>query len=177
MGLFAKVLLGISILFFLFTISGFLLPAEYSVSRSIQIAAPTTQIYPHLNNLKSWPEWTVWNTRADSTLVFQYGLQTEGEGATQQWKGEKMGDGSLKIVKSYPKEGIEYELSMNEGQMRSIGKVQMQIIDSTQTKVTWLMEGSWGNNPVRRYFGLLLEKWLAPDFEKNLSNLKQRAEQ
>lgn len=172
----SKIFLGISIIFSLFMVSGFLLPASYQISRSVQINAPHSLIYEQINDLKKWPEWTVWNTQTDPSLVLQYGSISVGEGASWQWNAEQMGNGTLKIVKSYPLEGVQYKLSMNEGRMEIDGNIKIEIIDSTQTKVIWLMHGALGNNPVRRYLGLMMNKWLAPDLEQNLEKLKNKIE-
>ncbi len=46
--------------------------------------------------------------------------------------------------------------------------------DSTQ--VVWSFDGDMGMNPIARYMGLMIEKMLAPDYEKGLKNLKEIVE-
>ena len=41
---------------------------------------------------------------------------------------------------------------------------------------TWHNEGPLGMNPVARYYGLLMNKMMGPDFETGLHNLKVRVE-
>ena len=43
-------------------------------------------------------------------------------------------------------------------------------------KVTWSNEGDLGGNPVNRYFGLMMDKMIGPDFEEGLAKLKEIAE-
>ena len=43
-------------------------------------------------------------------------------------------------------------------------------------KVTWFNQGDLGWNPVSRYFGLLMDKMMGPDFEEGLENLRRKAE-
>jgi len=42
--------------------------------------------------------------------------------------------------------------------------------------VTFSNEGQFGKNPVRRYFGLFIDKMMGGMFQKNLEGLKQKAE-
>lgn len=44
------------------------------------------------------------------------------------------------------------------------------------TTVAWTFENDFGYNVFYRYFGLILEDMIAPDYEKGLSNLKTRLE-
>ena len=44
------------------------------------------------------------------------------------------------------------------------------------TRVTWIDEGDLGMNPYVRYFGLAMESSTGRTLDKELSNLKHRAE-
>ncbi|VAW34804.1 hypothetical protein MNBD_GAMMA01-1167, partial [hydrothermal vent metagenome] len=44
------------------------------------------------------------------------------------------------------------------------------------TKVSWVFENDFGYNIFYRYFGLVLEDMIAPDYEKGLQNLKRYVE-
>ena len=44
------------------------------------------------------------------------------------------------------------------------------------TKVTWSNEGDLGANPINRYFGLMMDRMMGPDFEEGLNNLKRAVE-
>ncbi len=48
--------------------------------------------------------------------------------------------------------------------------------DGSGTRVTWTNEGDMGANPVNRYFGLMMDRMVGPDFEAGLKNLKALAE-
>ncbi len=48
--------------------------------------------------------------------------------------------------------------------------------DGNGTRVTWTNEGDMGGNPVNRYFGLMMDRLVGPDFEAGLANLKGLAE-
>ena len=48
--------------------------------------------------------------------------------------------------------------------------------EGSGTRVTWTNEGDMGTNPVNRYFGLMMDSMVGPDFEAGLKNLKALAE-
>jgi hypothetical protein len=41
---------------------------------------------------------------------------------------------------------------------------------------TWTNEGEMGGNPINRWFGLMMDRMVGPDFEAGLANLKKLAE-
>jgi hypothetical protein len=43
-------------------------------------------------------------------------------------------------------------------------------------RIVWFNEGDLGWNPVSRYFGLLMDRMMGPDFEEGLTKLQKRAE-
>jgi hypothetical protein len=43
-------------------------------------------------------------------------------------------------------------------------------------RVTWSNEGDLGANPINRYFGLMMDRMMGPDFEEGLNNLKRTIE-
>ena len=44
------------------------------------------------------------------------------------------------------------------------------------THVTWSFDSDMGAGPIGRYFGLLMDRMVGPDFEGGLANLKALAE-
>lgn len=154
---------------------GLFLPRTYHVERSIDVQAGTGAIYPDLAGLRRWPEWTVWNRDMDPDVEMTYGSPDTGEGAEYSWRGPKLGNGQLKLVKANPATGIAYELSFDNGSMLSEGAISMEKAAGV-VRVTWSNHGSLGKNPVNRYFGLMMDRIMGPDFEKGLQRLKMRAE-
>ena len=165
-------LLGlIGLIVILFIISIFL-PSSYYIERSIVIKAEPEDIFPYFDNLKKWPDWTVWNKTMDSTVVFNYEGPESGNGAISKWHSKNMGNGTITITNSRPVRELEYSLNMDEGKYKSVGKASFLIIKDG-TKVSWSDNGELGFNPIARYFSyLFMDKYLGPDFEKGLANLK-----
>ena len=151
------------------------LPSQYRVERSVVIAAKADSIFPWINNLKKWPEWSAWTTAKDATLVYNYEGPEEGVGATSKWDAKKMGEGSMKLTASEPGKLVKFDLSFDHGKYLSIGTFTFESAGDG-TKVTWSMDGKVSRNPLERFFSLLMDKLGGPDYEEGLRNLKAKVE-
>jgi len=152
---------------------GMLLPATYTVSRSIVINAEMAHIHTFVNDLEHWPDWTPW-VKDDPTIVIEVGEITKGVGAHHDWQGDS-GAGELTFTSSDPNVGIGYDMSFNEDKYLSTGVIAYKSTTGG-TEVTWTMTGDNGRNPINRYFGLMMEPMTGPMFEDGLNRLKLVAE-
>jgi len=94
-----KWLIGlVAVLAIVFLGGGFLLPKDVSVARSIEIEAPASDIFPHINNLKAAGEWSPWLGR-DPEVELTYSGPEEGVGAKLVWASEdpQVGNGTQEI--------------------------------------------------------------------------------
>jgi len=96
-------------------------------------------------------------------------------GATYSWDGKSTGQGTLTITKSEPGKGIGYDLSFQQGKFKSTGTITIEPAGEG-FNVIWSNEGELGSNPINRYFGLMMDRMMGPDFETGLGNLKKRVE-
>ncbi len=170
-----RVLVVIGVLLFVLIAVSQFLPSEYHVERSVMIQAKPEAIHPWINNLKKWPEWSAWTTAKDSTLVYTYEGPEEGVGAVSKWEGKKMGQGEMTLTESDPVGGVKFDLSFDHGKYRSKGIFTFEPAGDA-TKVVWGMDGDISRNPMDRYFSLLMDKMIGPDFDEGLANLKKQAE-
>lgn len=152
-----------------------LLPSNYRVERSLIIRTKAENVFPLINNVKRWPEWSAWNTEMDPTLVYSYEGPEAGVGAVSKWEGKKAGQGMMTLTESDPAKGIKYELSFEHGRYVSQGWVSL-LPAGTDTKVLMGFGGQVSRNPVDRIFGLFMEQMVGPDFEKGLAKLKKQLE-
>ena len=169
------ILLGFVALVVVFLIVGFFLPGTYHVERSIVIKGKAADVYPYISNLKTWNDWTAWNEQRYTDLKQEFGTITSGTGASYSWTGKDSGEGTIKIVSADPEKGIAYDLDFAHGKYFSNGEIRLEPTGDS-VKVTWTNEGKLGLNPLDRYFGLFMDKLMAPDFEKGLANLKAKVE-
>ncbi|MGH8247674.1 MAG: SRPBCC family protein [Gammaproteobacteria bacterium] len=169
-----KIVLVVLLLPIVLLLVSFFLPSKYRVERDAVLLAPSEVIYPWLAQLRKWPEWTVWNSNYDATLAYTYSGPAEGAGAEMSLT-SKSGNGSLKLTAADVKTGVKYELNFEEGKFVCGGAVAMAPAEGG-TRVTFSNEGEFGKNPVRRYFGLFIDKKMGGMFEKNLQGLRQKSE-
>lgn len=170
-----KRLLFVVVLFnVLLLVVSLFLPRRYRVERRVSIQAPPEKIFPYLNQLKRWVEWTAWTKEKDPTLEYAYSGPDQGVGSVQSWTAQS-GSGSLTLTASDPKTGIRFDLQFEGGRWHSTGAITLTP-EGSATTVIWANEGDLGWNPVGRYFGLLMDKMMGPDFATGLAKLKQLAE-
>ena len=170
-----KLMLAVATLVVLLLVVSLFLPSKWRVERSIVIAAKPEAIYPLIGQPKTWPEWTAWTKEKDPTLTFSYSGPEQGVGAVSKWTSAKMGSGTAVLTAADPQKGITFDLSIEEGKFKSIASIAMEPAGDG-TKVTWSNYGDLGWNPIARYFGLMFEKWIGPDYEEGLANLKRKLE-
>jgi len=169
------ILIAVGLLLLVLILASQFLPSKYHVERSVVIAAKAEAIYPWINNLKKWPEWSAWTTAKDPTLVYSYEGPEEGVGAISKWDAKKMGEGSMKVTASEPGKLVKFDLSFDHGKYLSTGTFTFEP-DSGGTKVTWSMDGNVSRNPMDRFFSLMMDSMVGKDFEEGLGNLKKKAE-
>jgi carbon monoxide dehydrogenase subunit G len=81
----------------------------------------------------------------------------------------------MEFTAAVPNRRVDYSLAFQDFGMSSRGQLRLTP-EGEGTRVTWTNEGDMGGNPVNRYFGLLMDRMVGPDFEAGLANLKAAAE-
>jgi hypothetical protein len=168
----AGVVLLVIVVFFA---AGLLLPRKYHVEREVTISASPATIHPAVNRLAEWPAWTAWTVKRYPDMKVSFSGPEEGVGAKYQWNGESTGQGDLEILTSDPQRGITYNLAFDDGAMLSTGGLTYEPAGE-ETRVVWYADGDLGWSPIGRYFGLMLDGMMGPDFQTGLNNLKQLVE-
>lgn len=142
---------------------------KWQVQASQQINAPAQEVFPYINTLKKWPEWTVWNKTNHPNLQMTYEGADAGRGAVQIWH-EGDDKGRLEIINSEPHQFIEYTLNM--GLFLINGRISLT--ESPQgTVVTWTQEGDNGSNLIARLMTLIFKPMMKKDLTEGLNNLQQ----
>jgi hypothetical protein len=153
----------------------FLLPKNVEVARAVEIDAPASDIFPYLNSLKAAGEWSPWLGR-DPEVQLTYSGPEEGVGAKLEWASEhpQVGEGVQEITLSDP--GKRVETALDFGPMGSALAAFDLVEAGGKTTVTWGFETDLGNNPMGRWMGLMMDRWVGGDYEAGLSNLKSLVE-
>jgi hypothetical protein len=109
-----KILIGIATVVAI-VIVGFLLavsmqPNEFRISRSANMAAPSSAIFAHVNDFHSWDAWSPW-AKLDPNAKAEFAGPTSGVRSKFFWSGnDKVGAGEQEIVESKPDELIRIRL-------------------------------------------------------------------
>lgn len=169
-----RILLAVAAVVLLFFGIGLVLPSQFKVQRSIDIAAPAERVYALISAPAQWPRWTVWNQR-DPAMKVDYSGPPAGQGASWSWQSTTEGNGKMEFTEAVPNQRIGYRLTFPDYGMQSAGQVRLEPAGAG-VRVTWTNEGDMGGNPVNRWFGLMMDRMVGPDFEGGLANLKRLAE-
>ena len=171
MKLLKVLVLGLAGLVLLLSVVGFLLPQQVRVERATVIAAKPATVFSYLNGWENFNAWSPW-AALDPKTKYTYEGPLTGVGAKQSWFSDdpNVGNGSQEITAVEANQSITIKL-MLPGMEPSI-VTQTLTPEGEGTKLVWAMDADMGNSPVNRWFGLLLEKFIGPDYEKGLANMK-----
>lgn len=152
----------------------YMLPRDAHVERSIVIDRPAAAVFPLLNSLKRFSEWSPWS-QYDPNVKMSYSGPDSGPGAAMHWAGNsKVGSGDQIITESIPDKRVSTDL--NFGDMGASKAAWLLTSDGNSTTVVWTLDANLGNSPVGRYMGLLMDKMVGPDYERGLAQLKTLVE-
>jgi hypothetical protein len=153
---------------------GYLLPGEVNMQRQAVINAPPEKVFALVGGYKRFNEWSPW-AELDPNAVYTFEGPESGVGAKMSWASNnpKVGAGSQTITKHFANSRVAVDLDFG-----AMGKSQS----------TWDLrpEGAgtlarWGfkmklEGIMDRWFGLLMERFIGPDYDKGLAKLKVLAE-
>jgi hypothetical protein len=169
-----RLVLGVFVLVGIMAGVAFGLPAHVTVTRSKSISAPESIVFPYLNNLHEFNEWSPWQLR-DPELKVTYGGPQQGKGAQVKWTSEKptVGSGSIEIVESDPNRNIDLAVDYNG--LEGIGSYRI-VPDGSGSKVTWNFIYESGSSPLKRWKALMLDGFVGAEYSAGLERLKEKIE-
>jgi hypothetical protein len=170
------ILLALGAIIVLFALVVALQPAEFRISRSTTIAAPPSVPFALVNNFHNWQPWSPWE-KLDPEMKRTYEGPQSGTGAVYTWSGNnKVGEGRMTLVESYPSDLIRIQLEFLRP-FKATNTAEFTFKpQQDQTLVTWSMLGT--KNFVFKAFHLFMnmDKMVGGDFEKGLAEMKSIAE-
>ena len=157
----------------------FLLPRDFTVTRTIEINACVADVFKQANTLSNWSNWSTWH-KMDPNASYTYSNTDTGVGAFYSFEGdpELIGSGSLTILESTENESIRTEvIFLKEGEEIGRGNGEWAFKEENGvTQICWSFLGDMGNNPVARWIGLMMDSMLGPQLERGLINMKKYLE-
>lgn len=153
----------------------FILPRHAIVTRSVEIAAPPTSVFPLVGDLRRFNEWSPW-ADIDPATVYTFTGPIDGVGQTLNWASDdkRVGSGSMSITAIEPDTRVDMEVTFAE-EGTALASVLLEP-EGAGTRATWSLDTDLGFNPIARYFGMMMDGMVGPDYEKGLARLKAAAE-
>lgn len=163
------------ILLVLFVGVGLILPSTALVERRIVVNAPTEAVFPHINSMRAFHQWSPWSAiDPDTHYVFEGPEQ--GVGSRMVWNSDnvQVASGSQEITKSVNNESVETYLTFGE---KGDGTARWYLSPQADaTEVVWQFQSDFGWDLFSRYIGLMMDSMIGPSYEQGLATLKQRVE-
>ena len=153
---------------------GVFAPKKFKVERSMEVSLPKDSVYNYLKYLKNQDQFSVW-ARQDPKMKKTY-TGTDGTiGFVSAWesKDEKVGTGSMEIVKLTPGERIDLHLRFKVPfENEDDSYFETSSINAGKTRVIW---GFKGNSPFpwnAITYLLNMDEMIGKDLEGGLKKLK-----
>ena len=169
-----RLILGLCALVAIMAGVGLALPGHVTVARSVVINAPESAIFPYLNDLHRFSDWSPWASR-DPELAVTFSGPQQGKGAKVQWTSNKpsVGASSMEITESDPNRHID--LAVNFNGLDGTGYYDVAPSGSG-SKITWGFGYDSGTSPLKRWKGLLLDRYVGAEYRDALAKLKDKIE-
>jgi Polyketide cyclase / dehydrase and lipid transport len=169
-----RLILGLCALAVILAAVALALPGQVTVARSVVINAPEAAIFPYLNDLHRFGDWSPWAAR-DPQLTVAYSGPEQGKGAKVEWTSNKpsVGLGSMEIIESNPNRHIDLTVSLNGLDGTSYYEV---VPSGSGSKVTWGFSYESGTSPLKRWKGLMLDRYIGAEYRDALAKLKDKIE-
>jgi hypothetical protein len=138
------------------------------------INAPESAVFPYVNNLHRFGNWSPWKLR-DPQLAITYGGPEEGKGALIQWTSQKpsIGTGNMQISDSNLNRSVELAANFNNLE----GTSSFEIAPSgSGSKITWSFGYDTGSSPLKRWKALMLDGFIGSEYRAGLDRLKETVE-
>ncbi len=165
-------LLGLVALFF---VTALFLPQAAHVERSMTTTASPATVYGLVDGFKRFNEWSPWASLDPATKYTYSGPET-GVGARMEWASTHpdVGNGTQEVIAV--EEGQRVTSKLDFGMDNPTTSTISLVPEGTGTRVTWALDTDFSGSLVGRYFGLVLDRMVGPDYEKGLAQLKVVAE-
>jgi dienelactone hydrolase len=171
-----KILYILATLVVLVLVATLLIPAHTHVERSIVIDASPATVYRYVADFREFNRWSPWAQR-DPETKYEFTGPAIGTGAKMSWFSEhpEVGSGSQQVTEADPPHKLKVKLEFGEDMGEAFSGYILEP-QGESTKLVWTFDSESGFNPVHRFFGLMMDKWVGSDYEQGLASLKQLIE-
>ncbi|MDC1434070.1 SRPBCC family protein [Flavobacteriaceae bacterium] len=142
---------------------------KMNVIKSIYVDAAPEKIYPIINDLSNWEQWSPWVIAEPNAQ-----LNVAADGKYHEWDGEIIGAGNLKIKEEVENQSVTMALNfLKPWKSKAITRFALKK-KAKGTEVVWTMESSlpfflfWMKKQMEIFVGM--------DYERGLTMLKDLVE-
>ena len=170
-----KVIMIIIAVFALIILGGILvLPSASHVERSTVIDAPRSEVYAALNGFENFNKWSPWAQIDPDNTEYSFEGPSTGVGAKMSWTSTNsdVGSGSQEIVESTDSE-IKVEMYFDGFDDPAYAAYVLED-EGAGTKVTWTFDTELSG--FGKFWGLMMDGMLGPQYDQGLSNMKSMIE-
>jgi hypothetical protein len=149
--------------------------AQFSMSRSTTVDAPTGRVHGLVDDFREWRQWSPWEG-LDPDLERTYSGPSSGVGSRYRWSGNRRaGQGEMEILESTPSR-VSVDLRfLKPFKARNLTTFDLEQVGGGHTRVVWTMSGT--RSLVMSLAGrLFLDRSIGKDFDRGLASLKTAAE-
>lgn len=171
---------GIFAIFLMFgamIIVGYFIPATQRVERSIEVDAYPEDVFPFINNLQAYSQWSpLYAQIADAQII--YGGAEEGIGQTMAWQGSEGNYpfGSQEIIQSQAGEFVQVKVNLS-GRDTTATHAILPLANGDGVTVLTKSEIALGGFPyLDRVRSKLRQGWFDDQFDQSLMRLKTVSE-
>jgi uncharacterized protein YndB with AHSA1/START domain len=164
----------IAAFFVVFVGGGYILPNEVTVQRQATINAPPETVYALVANYRRFQEWSPW-ADIDSATTYTFDGPESGVGQKMTWASNNpnVGTGSQVITEATDNTHLGVDLDL--GQMGKAAAFWDLKPSTAGTDATWGFRMKL-DGVLDRWMGLLMNRFVGPDYEKGLLRVKAVAE-
>ena len=171
---------GVFLIFLIFAglvTAGYFMPPIQSIERSIKIEAYPEDVFPFINNLQAYNQWSpLYAQISDAQMV--YGGAESGKGQTMAWQGSSSAYpfGSQEIIQSQAGEFVQVKVNLS-GRAATATHAIMPMEGGEAVMVLTKSEIELGGFPyLDRVRTKIRQGWFHDQFDQSLMRLKTISE-
>jgi Polyketide cyclase / dehydrase and lipid transport len=150
-------------------------PDRFEVQRSTSIRASANQIFPLINDLRTFNTWNPFDKK-DPNVKGTYSGPESGKGAAYAFESSQTGTGRIEIADMAPPSRVTMRLTMIKP-LAADNRVQFILQPQGEmTRVTWAMDGEVPFVGKLIHLFVDMDRMVGQEFAAGLAELKVRAE-
>lgn len=146
-------------------------PSQYSIPVAQEINKPCAGVFDLVADLSKWESWSPWKAHDPATKFIVDPTHIAGPGAKLSWTSKEMGNGSLTVLSFQQGTMLQYSLSFEGWDAKTLGQFDLLPISSARCRVTWTISGE--NGFMGKVFWVLFhfESAIRKDFADGLNRI------